>query len=48
MSVYTLKAGNAPVAPLVVDGVVGGGDHLPSGKPLTSLFVLPFAINKKY
>ena len=27
----TLKAGNAPVAPLVLHRVVGGGDHLPSG-----------------
>ena len=27
----TLKAGNAPVAPLVFHGVVGGGSHLPSG-----------------
>ena len=25
------KTGNAPVAPLVLHGVVGGGDHLPSG-----------------
>ena len=31
----TLKAGNAPVAPLVLLGVVGGGDHLPSGDPFS-------------
>ena len=29
----TLKAGTAPAAPLVLHGVVGGGDHLPSGDP---------------
>ena len=29
----TLQAGNAPAAPLVLHGVVGGGDHLPSGDP---------------
>ena len=29
-SISTLHAGNAPVAPLVLHGVVGGGDHLPS------------------
>ena len=27
----TLKAGNASVATLVLHGVVGGGNHLPSG-----------------
>ena len=27
------KAGNPPVAPLVLHGVVGGDDHLPSGDP---------------
>ena len=32
-SISTLKAGNAPVAPLVLHRVVGGGDHLPSGDP---------------
>ena len=32
----TLKAGNAPVAPLVLHGVVGGGDHLPTGGPYAS------------
>ena len=29
----TLQAGNAPVAPLVLHGVVGGGDHLPLDDP---------------
>ena len=29
----TLQAGNAPVAPLVLHGIVGGGNHLPSGDP---------------
>ena len=29
----TFKAGNAPVAPLVLHGVVGGSIHLPSGDP---------------
>ena len=33
----TLKAGNAPVAPLVLHGVVSGGDHLPSGDPYARL-----------
>ena len=28
-----LKAGNAPVAPLVLHGVMDGGNHLPSGDP---------------
>ena len=30
-SISTLKASNAPVAPLVLHGVVGGVDHLPPG-----------------
>ena len=34
-SISTLKAGNAPVAPLVLHGVMGGGDHLSSGNPNT-------------
>ena len=33
VSISTLKAGNAPVAFLVLQGVVDGGDHLPSGDP---------------
>ena len=30
---FRAKAGNAPVAPLVLHEVVGGGNHLPSGDP---------------
>ena len=30
-SISTLSAGNAPVVPLVLHGVVGDGNHLPSG-----------------
>ena len=36
----TLKAGNAPIAPLVVHGVVGGGSHLPLGDPNARLHYL--------
>ena len=32
-SISKLKADNAPAAPLLLHGVVGGGDHLPSGDP---------------
>ena len=35
-STTTLKSGNAPVASLVLHGVAGGGDHLPSGDPVSS------------
>ena len=42
----TLKASNVPVAPLVLHGVVDGGDHLPSGAPARS-FASPFSIKKK-
>ena len=40
ISISTLKAGNAHVAPLVLHGVAGGGDHLPSGDPEARLFCL--------
>ena len=40
----TLQAGNAPAAPLVLHGVVGDGDHLPSGDPNARL---PFLFHKK-
>ena len=40
----TLKAGNAPVAPLVLHGVVGGGNHLQSGDPNARL---PCLFHKK-
>ena len=39
-----LLAGNALVAPLVLHGVVGGGDHLPSGDPNARL---PCLFHKK-
>ena len=39
-----LKASNAPVAPLVLHGVVGGGSHLPSGDPTARL---PCLFHKK-
>ena len=29
----TLEAGNVPVAPLVLHGIVGGGSHLLTGEP---------------
>ena len=42
-----LSAGNAPVAPLVLQGVVGGGSHLPSGDPnARTFFYLVFSIKK--
>ena len=41
-SISTLMAGNAPVAPLVLHVIVGGGNHLPSGDP----FALYFSIKK--
>ena len=40
----TLKAGNAPVTALVLHGVVGGGNHLPSGNPNARL---PYLFYKK-
>ena len=40
----TLQAGNAPAAPLVLHGVVGGGNHLPSGDPNARL---PCLFHKK-
>ena len=38
--IYTSKAGNTPVAPLVLHGVVGCGNHLPSGDPNARLLCL--------
>ena len=43
-SMSTLNSGNAPVAPLVLYGVVGGGSHLPSGD---SNVRLPCLFHKK-
>ncbi|VVC94974.1 unnamed protein product [Leptidea sinapis] len=33
----SLKAGNAPVIPLVLQEIVGGGDHLTTGDPYARL-----------
>ena len=42
-SLSTFKAGNVPVAPLVLC-VVGDGDHLPSNDPIAGL---PYLFQKK-
>ena len=39
-----IKAGNAPVAPLVLHGAMSGGNHLPSGDPNARL---PCLFHKK-
>ena len=39
-----LGGGNAPVAPLVLHGVLGGGNHLPSDDPHARL---PYLFHKK-
>ena len=46
-SISTLEAGNAPVAPLVLHGVVGGDNHLPSGDPNACFFCVLMLFHKK-
>ena len=41
----TLEVGNAPVASLVLHGVVGSGEHLPSGD--RTLVCLVFSLKKR-
>ena len=45
-STSTSKDGNAPVASLVSHGVVGGGDHLPSGDLYVHMPCLSIKKNK--